>query len=70
MLVPTILTMLLTWLNQLILEAYSFSLPFSTMAFVLAAAEFTYYLDLEDVKLADENAATPLELQHTAVIKT
>ena len=70
MLVPTIVTMLLTWLNQLVLEAFMFALPFSQMAFALAVCEFTYYLDLKDVKFADEEQPTPLELQHAAMIKT
>ena len=54
LLAPTIVTMLVTWLNQQCLDAYLFSLPFSTAAFVLAAAEFTYYIDLKDVDFADE----------------
>ena len=52
LLAPTILTMLVTWLNQQWLDAYLFSLPFSTAAFALAAAEFIYYIDLKDVVFA------------------
>ena len=54
LLAPTIATMLVTWLNQQCLDAYLLSLPFSTAAFALAAAEFTYYIDLKSVDFADE----------------
>ena len=54
LLAPTIATMLLTWLNQQCLDAYLFSLPFSTASFVLAAAEYTYYMDLKSVEFVDE----------------
>ena len=54
LLAPTIATMLLTWLNQQCLDAYLFSLPFSTVSFALAAAEYTYYMDLKSVEFVDE----------------
>ena len=62
LLVPIVLTMILTWINQVFLEIYLITLPISTFSLIMAAIEFSFFLDLKEVVFVNEKEPEPLEI--------